>query len=190
MRELEERILKDGTVKPGNILKVDSFINHQVDIALYQQMGKEFARLFADAGVNKILTIEASGIGIACVSAQYFNNVPVVYAKKSKSSNLGDNVYFSVVYSYTHGTEYNVIVSKDYIKPGDNILIIDDFLAYGNAIKGLIRIIEDAGASLAGVGIIIEKEFQNGGNELRSKGVRIESLAKVAAMSDSSLTFC
>ncbi len=189
MKELEDRIRKDGKIKPGNILKVDSFLNHQVDIALYNKMGAEFARLFEGSDINKIITIEASGIGISCVTAQYFGNVPVIYAKKSKSTNMNDSVYSTSVYSYTHKTNYTVMVSKEFLNPNDKILIIDDFLACGNALKGLIRIIEDAGASLAGVGIVIEKVFQEGGSMLRSQGIHIESLAMIEDMSDDSLTF-
>ncbi len=189
MKELEDRIRKDGKIKPGNILKVDSFLNHQVDITLYNKMGAEFARLFEGSEINKIITIEASGIGISCITAQYFGNVPVIYAKKSKSTNMSDSVYSASVYSFTHKTNYTVMVSKEFISPSDKILIIDDFLACGNALKGLIRIIEDAGATLSGVGIVIEKVFQEGGSALRSQGIRIESLAMIEDMSDDSLTF-
>lgn len=183
MRLLEERIRKDGIVKAGNVLKVDSFLNHRMDIALFQEMGKEWKRLYADAGVNKILTIEASGIGIAAIAAQYFD-VPVVFAKKSQSINLDGGVYSTKIRSFTHQREYDVIVSKKYLGPEDRVLIIDDFLANGCAIRGLVQILEEAGATLCGVGIAIEKGFQDGGKELREQGIRVESLAIVESMDD------
>ena len=183
MRLLEERIRKDGIVKAGNVLKVDSFLNHRMDIALFQEMGKEWKRLYADAGVNKILTIEASGIGIAAIAAQYFD-VPVVFAKKSQSINLDGSVYSTKIRSFTHQREYDVIVSKKYLGPEDRVLIIDDFLANGCAIRGLVQILEEAGATLCGVGIAIEKGFQDGGKELREQGIRVESLAIVESMDD------
>lgn len=188
MKLLEERILKDGTVRPGNILKVDNFLNHQIDIDLYNEMGKEFYRLFGDVGVTKILTIEASGIGIACIAAQYFH-VPVVFAKKSQSKNLDGDLYRTTVTSYTHGRVYDVVVSKKFLQPEDRILIIDDFLANGCAVDGLLDILEQAGATCAGVGIAIEKGFQKGGRELRERGINVQSLAIVDSMSDTSLTF-
>ena len=157
MELLEQRIIKDGVVKKGNVLKVDSFLNHQIDIELYSEIGAEFARLYKDCDVTKILTIEASGIGIACVTAQSFNNVPVVFAKKNKTTNISDDVYSSKVVSFTHGREYEIVVSKSYIKPEDRILIIDDFLANGKALEGLIKIINQAGATVVGAGIVIEK---------------------------------
>ena len=181
MKLLEERIRKDGIVKEGNVLKVDSFLNHRMDIALFNEMGKEWKRLFADAGINKILTIEASGIGIAAVAAQYFD-VPVVFAKKSQSINLDGSVYSTKIQSFTHQRVYDVIVSKKYLGPEDRILIIDDFLANGNAINGLIELISSAGATLCGVGIAIEKGFQTGGSLLRARGIRVESLAIVEEM--------
>lgn len=183
MRLLEERIRKDGIVKAGNVLKVDSFLNHRMDIELFQEMGKEWKRLYADAGVNKILTIEASGIGIAAIAAQYFD-VPVVFAKKSQSINLDGGVYSTKIRSFTHQREYDVIVSKKYLGPEDRVLIIDDFLANGCAIRGLVQILEEAGATLCGVGIAIEKGFQDGGKELREQGIRVESLAIVESMDD------
>jgi xanthine phosphoribosyltransferase len=184
MELLEQRIIKDGVVKKGNVLKVDSFLNHQIDIELYSEIGAEFARLFKDCDVTKILTIEASGIGIACVTAQSFNNVPVVFAKKNKTTNISDDVYSSKVVSFTHGREYEIVVSKSYIKPEDRILIIDDFLANGKALEGLIKIINQAGATVVGAGIVIEKGFQPGGENLRKQGVRVESLAIVESMND------
>lgn len=184
MELLEQRIIKDGVVKKGNVLKVDSFLNHQIDIEFYSEIGAEFARLYKDCDVTKILTIEASGIGIACVTAQSFNNVPVVFAKKNKTNNLSDDVYSSKVVSFTHGREYEIVVSKSYIKPEDKILIIDDFLANGKALEGLIKIINQAGATVVGAGIVIEKGFQPGGENLRKQGVRVESLAIVESMND------
>lgn len=178
---LEERILKDGKVKDGGILKVDSFLNHQMDVSLFGEMAKEFYRLFAGEGINKILTIEASGIGIACITAQAFG-CPVIFAKKTKTKNIAGDVYTSKVESFTHGTTYDIIVSKEFLLPDDKVLIIDDFLANGAALEGLISLVNDAGASLIGAGIAIEKAFQPGGEKLRSKGVRIESLAKIKSM--------
>ena len=189
MKLLEERIKKDGQVRPGEILKVDSFLNHQMDIAFIGELGKEFKRLFADRPVNKIVTIEASGIGIACIAAQYFDNCPVVFAKKTRSLNLDGAQYTAKVHSYTKGITYDVILSKKFLGPEDRVLIIDDFLANGCAVKGLIEIIEAAGATLEGVGIVIEKGFQKGGKELRESGVNLHSLAIVDEMTDDSLTF-
>jgi len=183
MELLEKRIQKDGTVKPGNVLKVDSFLNHQMDIELFGEMGREFQRLFADKPINKILTIEASGIGIACIAAQYFH-VPVVFAKKSQSINLDGDVYCTKIESFTHKRIYDVIVSKKYLKPEDHILIIDDFLANGCAVNGLIDLIESAGATVEGIGIAIEKGQQAGGKLLREKGYRVESLAVIESMND------
>ena len=181
MKLLEERIRRDGIVKEGNVLKVDSFINHQMDTRLFSEMGKEWVRLFADRPINKILTIEASGIGIACVVAQHFD-VPVVFAKKSLSINLDGDMYSSQIESFTHKKVYNVIVSQKFLSPEDHVLIIDDFLANGCAVLGLIEIIKGAGATLEGVGIGIEKGFQKGGKELREMGIRVESLAIVDGM--------
>ena len=188
MELLEKRILKDGKVFPGNILKVDSFLNHQIDVDLINEMGKEIRRLYDGAGVNKILTIEASGIGIACVVAQYFG-CPVLFAKKSKTKNIASTVYKTEVESFTHGKTYDVIVSKDFIGENDKVLIIDDFLAEGNALLGLIDLCKQAGAEVAGCAIAIEKAFQQGGKRVRDLGVRVESLARVESMSDDSLTF-
>ena len=181
MKLLEERIREDGVVKEGNVLKVDSFLNHQMDIELFNEMGKEWARLFADRPVTKILTVEASGIGIACVAAQHFH-VPVVFAKKTQSLNIDGEVYSTKIQSFTHKKIYDVIVSKKFIKPEDHILIIDDFLANGCALEGLLQIVEDAGATVEGIGIAVEKGFQKGGYLIREKGVRVESLAIVESM--------
>ena len=181
MNFLEERILKDGTVKPGNVLKVDSFLNHQMDITLLDEMGKEFHRRFSDKKITKILTIEASGIAIACFAAKYFN-VPVVFAKKSKSINIDGDMYVTEVESFTHKNVNNVIVSKRFIQKDDSVLIIDDFLANGCALNGLINIVDMAGASVAGIGIAIEKGFQAGGSMIREKGYQLESLAIVESM--------
>ena len=183
MKLLEERIRKDGTVKAGNVLKVDSFLNHQMDIDLFNEMGKEWARLFADRKITKILTVEASGIGIACVAAQHFH-VPVVFAKKSQSVNIDGEVYSTKIESFTHKRVYDVIVYKKFLHPEDHILIIDDFLANGCALEGLIDIVNKAGASVEGVGIAVEKGFQKGGDLIRSKGIRVESLAIVESMDD------
>lgn len=181
MQLLEERIRKDGIIKPGNVLKVDSFLNHQMDVKLFEEMGKEFRRLFPSDKINKILTIEASGIGIACIVAQYFQ-VPVVFAKKSQSINLDGEQFTTKIESFTHKRVYDVIVAKKFLGKDDHVLIIDDFLANGCAVAGLIDLVESAGASIEGVGIAIEKGFQEGGALLRSKGVRVESLAIVESM--------
>ena len=181
MRLLEERIRKDGVVKAGQVLKVDSFINHQMDIELFNEMGKEFKRLFAEKEINKILTIEASGIGIACVVAQHFN-VPVVFAKKAKSINLDGEMYTTKIESFTHKKVYDVIVSKKFLSAEDKVLIIDDFLANGCAVAGLVDLVRSAGATVQGVGIAIEKGFQQGGQILREKGLQVESLAIVESM--------
>lgn len=184
MRELEERIVRDGIVKPGNVLKVDAFLNHQCDVELFDRMGAEWARLFECAGINKILTIEASGIGIACCVARHFGNVPVVFAKKAKSINLDGEQYSTTIYSFTKQREYPVIVGRRFLSAGDRVLIIDDFLANGCALEGLIAICESAGAEVAGVGVAIEKGFQGGGDKLRARGYRVESLARIAGMDD------
>lgn len=190
MQLLEERILKDGKVFPGNVLKVDSFLNHQVDVELINEIGKEFYRLFKDCGVNKIFTIEASGIGIACITAQYFH-VPVVFAKKTLGKNIAADVYSTPIKSFTHGKTYDVIVSQEFLNKDDRILIIDDFLAQGCALNGLIELIKSAGAQIVGAGIVIEKAFQQGGDLIRSEGVRIESLARIESMTDDGkITFC
>ena len=183
MQLLKDRILKDGIVKPGNILKVDSFLNHQMDIKLFEEIGKEFKRRFADVEVNKILTIEASGIGIACVVAQYFD-VPVLFAKKNKTKNIAGDVYTSQVESFTHGRVYDIIVSKEFLGKGDKVLLIDDFLANGKALEGLAKLVKDSGAELVGAGVVIEKGFQPGGDNLRKQGIRLESLAIVDSMDE------
>ena len=181
MNCLEERILKEGIVKEGNVLKVDSFLNHQMDIKLYNEMGKEWKRRFKDKEITKILTIEASGIGIACIAAQYFD-VPVVFAKKSKSVNINDDLYVAEVESFTHKNTNQVIVSKKYLNENDKILLIDDFLANGCALMGLIQIVHAAKASVAGIGIAVEKGFQAGGTAIRNLGYQLESLAIVEEM--------
>ena len=188
MKLLEERILKDGQVFPGNILKVDSFLNHQIDVNLLCEMGKEIKRLYADAGINKILTIEASGIAIASITAQYFD-CPVLFAKKTKTKNIANSVYKTQVRSFTHGTEYDVILSKDFLGEKDNVLIVDDFLAEGNALLGLIDLCNQAGAKVSGCAIAIEKGFQQGRERVEKKGIRVESLAIVQEMKDDAVVF-
>ena len=190
MELLKQRILQDGRCFPGGILKVDSFINHQMDIKLFEEMAKEWKRLFADKKINKILTIEASGIGIAAIVAREFN-VPVVFAKKSKSINLDDNNFSTKIQSFTHSKIYDVIVSKKFLSPEDHILIIDDFLANGCALLGLTDLVESAGATVEGIGIAIEKGFQQGGKIIREKGYQLESLAIVESMNaaDNTITF-
>lgn len=181
MELLEDRIRKDGVVKKGNVLKVDGFINHQMDIELFNKMGEEFKRLFAHKKINKILTIEASGIGIACIVAQHFG-VPVVFAKKAQSINLDGEVYSTQIKSFTHGKTYDVIVSKKFLSKEDHVLIIDDFLANGCALIGLITLVQDAGATIEGIGIAIEKGFQSGGELIRATGIQLESLAIIESM--------
>ena len=188
MKLLCERIRRDGRVLPGNVLKVDSFVNHQIDVRLFRAMGEEFYRKYCGCGVNKILTIEASGIGVACFTAQFFD-VPVVFAKKSRSSNIPDEVYAAPVHSYTHGNDYNATVAKRFLTPDDLILIIDDFLANGSAMRGLRSLCEQAGSTVVGAGIGIEKSFQPGGRELRAEGLRIESLAVIDAMTEDGVVF-
>jgi xanthine phosphoribosyltransferase len=188
MKLLEERIQKDGVVKPGNVLKVDSFINHQMDIELISEMGKEWKRLFAEKDINKILTIEASGIGIACVAAQYFH-APVLFAKKNKTKNIAGDVYSTDVTSFTHSRTYTVIVSKEFLNKEDKVLIIDDFLANGCAMEGLADLVGQAGAELVGCASVIEKGFQRGGDLMRSKGIRVESLAIIDEMTDDSIIY-
>lgn len=190
MKLLEDRIRKDGIIREGNVLKVDSFINHQMDIKLFEEMAKEWKRLFADKKINKILTIEASGIGIAAIVAREFD-VPVVFAKKSKSINLDDNNFSTKIQSFTHSKIYDVIVSKKFLSPVDHILIIDDFLANGCALLGLTNLVESAGATVEGIGIAIEKGFQQGGKIIREKGYQLESLAIVESMNaaDNTITF-
>ena len=190
MQLLEERIRRDGKVRAGNVLKVDSFLNHQMDVELFQEMGREFLRLFGECNVTKILTIEASGIGIACVTAQFFH-VPVIFAKKNKTKNIAGDVYTSKVESFTHGKVYDIIVAKEFLQPEDRVLIIDDFLANGSALQGLIKLVDDAGATLVGAGIAVEKAFQPGGDLIRGMGVRVESLARVKSMSEETgVEFC
>ena len=190
MNFLEERIARDGIVKEGNVLKVDSFLNHQMDIRLFDEIGSEFKRRFADSNINKILTIEASGIGIACIVARHFD-VPVVFAKKSKSINIEGEVYVAEVESFTHKCKNNVIVSKKFLNPEDRVLIIDDFLANGCALQGLISIVNESGATVEGIGIAIEKGFQSGGRIIRNLGYHLESLAIVDSMNaeDGTISF-
>ncbi len=188
MQALEEKILNEGTVLPGDILKVDCFLNHCIDVPFLLEMGQEIARLYENDGVNKILTIETSGIPIAFAAAQYMK-VPVVFAKKNKTGNISDDFYSSRVESFTRKNVYDAVVSKDYLGKGDKLLVIDDFLAKGNALCGLMDIINQSGAELIGCAIAIEKGFQGGGDELRAKGIRIDSLAIVETMAESSLTF-
>ncbi len=183
MKLLEERIIKDGKVRDGGILKVDSFLNHMMDVKLFEEMAKEWHRLYAGENINKILTIEASGIGIAVFVAKEFG-CPVIFAKKSKTKNIDGGVYTSKVQSYTHGREYDIIVSKDFLGKDDNVLIIDDFLAKGAALMALSSIVKDSGANLVGAGIAVEKAFQEGGQLVRDSGVRVESLARVLNMSE------
>ena len=187
MKLLEEKILKDGVIKSGNVLKVDSFLNHQIDVPFIAKLGEEFKRLYADTPIPKILTIEASGIGLASVAAMYFN-VPVVFAKKSSGSNMDKDVYFTQIYSYTHNKVNEVVVSKRFINTEDHILIIDDFLANGCALEGLIDIVRQAGATVEGVGIAVEKGFQGGGDKLRASCIRVESLAIIEKMDAQSKT--
>jgi len=189
MELLKQRIHNDGNVKDGGVLKVDSFLNHQMDIELLNQIGEEFARRFAGEGVNKILTIEASGIGIAAIAAQHFNNAPVVFAKKTQSKNLDGELYLSRVESFTRGTVFDIQVSKKFIGPGDTVLILDDFLAKGQALMGLIDIVHQSGAKLAGCGIVIEKGFQGGGDMLRQRGERVESLAIIEKFEGNQVVF-
>lgn len=182
MQLLEERIRRDGIVAPGNVLRVDSFINHQMDMELMNAMADELCRLFADEGVQRVLTVEASGIGIACLVALKMG-VPMVFAKKSKTSNIPDTVYTATVKSYTHGNVNQIMVSKEFLPAGERVLLIDDFLAQGEALEGLRSLVEQAGSTAIGAGILIEKAFQDGGKRLRGEGLRVESLARVASMS-------
>ena len=181
MELLEEKILKDGVIKSGNVLKVDSFLNHQIDVPFIAELGKEFKRQFADCPINKILTIEASGIGIASIAAMFFK-VPVVFAKKSSGSNMDKDVYFTQIYSYTHSKFNDVVVSKKYLNKNDHVLIIDDFLANGCALEGLMDIVRQAGGTVEGIGVAIEKGFQGGGDKLRQMGVNLHSLAIIDKM--------
>lgn len=180
---LKDRIRKDGKIKEGNVLKVDSFLNHQMDVKLFQEIGKEFKRRFADEEITKILTIEASGIGIACVAAEVFD-VPVVFAKKTQTKNIAGDVYTTKVESFTHGRVYDIIVSKEFLGKGDKVLLIDDFLANGKALEGLAELVTKSGAELVGAGVVIEKGFQVGGDIIRSKGIHLESLAIVESMDE------
>ena len=190
MKLLEDRILKDGHIGADNVLKVDSFLNHQIDVSLVCELGKEFYRLFKDENITKILTIEASGIGIACLAAQYFG-VPVVFAKKTKTINIYSDTYNATVHSYTHKRDYDIVVSKEFLSKEDNVLIIDDFLAKGSALTALLMLIEKAGAKTAGAGIVIEKAYQGGGNLVRDMGIRVESLAKIKSISKKDgIVFC
>lgn len=190
MKLLEDRILKDGHIGADNVLKVDSFLNHQIDVSFVCELGKEFYRLFKDEHITKILTIEASGIGIACLAAQYFG-VPVVFAKKAKTINIYSDTYNATVHSYTHKKDYDIVVSKEFLSKEDNVLIIDDFLAKGSALTALLMLIEKAGAKTAGAGIVIEKAYQGGGNLVRDMGIRVESLAKIKSISKKDgIVFC
>lgn len=184
MKELEDRIRKDGIVKAGGVLKVDAFLNHQCDTQLFDHMGAEWVRLFADAPINKILTIEASGIGLACMASRHFGNAPVVFAKKAQSINLDGEQYSTTIYSFTKQREFPVIVGRRFLSEGDHVLILDDFLANGCALEGLIGICESAGATVEGIGIAIEKGFQSGGDKLRQRGYHLESLARIVSMDD------
>ena len=188
MQLLEQASLERGRVKDGEVLKVDAFLNHQMDVGLINELGREFHRRFADAGVTKILTIEASGIGIACITAQYFG-VPVVFAKKTQSRNIDGEVLTTQVTSFTHQRNYDVIVSKRFLDPSDRVLLIDDFLAKGSALLGLISLVQQSGASIAGAGICIEKGFDVGGQAVRSQGIRVESLATIASMDANGIVF-
>ena len=190
MKLLEDRILKDGHIGADNVVKVDSFLNHQIDVNFVCELGKEFYRLFKDENITKILTIEASGIGIACLAAQYFG-VPVVFAKKTKTINIYSDTYNATVHSYTHKRDYDIVVSKEFLNKEDNVLIIDDFLAKGSALTALLMLIEKAGAKTAGAGIVIEKAYQGGGNLVRDMGIRVESLAKIKSISKKDgIVFC
>lgn len=178
---LKKKILEEGQVYAGNILKVDCFLNHQIDCAFLAEVGKEFHRLYQNEGVNKILTIEASGIAIGAMVAQEFG-CPLVFAKKNKTKNIAGDVYTAPVESFTHGTTYNIMVSKKFLNPGDKVLIVDDFLAIGNALNGLISLVKESGAELVGCGTVIEKGYQHGGDKLRAEGIRVESLAIIESM--------
>ena len=189
MKYLEEKIIKYGVVKPGNILKVDNFLNHQIDVVTLNEMGKEFKRLFADKPINKILTIEASGIAIATMAALHFDNAPVVFAKKAKSRSIDNDLYTSVVHSYTYGKDYTITVAKKFLSPDDHILIVDDFMALGNAMIGLLDVVKQSGATVEGIGIAIEKGFQPGGQRLRDMGYNLHSLAIVESMNENEIIF-
>lgn len=184
MKALEEKILKEGIIKEGNVLKVDNFLNHQIDVAFLDEMGAEFRKLFHNKKVTKILTIEASGIGVAVMTSKHFDNVPVVFAKKSKTSNIADELYHTKIHSYTHQKTNDVVVSKQYLNQDDHVLIVDDFLANGCAMLGLIDLVHQARATLEGVGIVIEKGYQEGGQKIRDAGYHLESLAIIESMND------
>ncbi|MBO7405358.1 MAG: xanthine phosphoribosyltransferase [Clostridia bacterium] len=188
MKLLEDRILKDGKIGAGNVLKVDCFLNHQIDVPFISELGREFYRLYKDENITKILTIEASGIGIACLTAAYFG-VPVVFAKKTPTNNISGDVYTAEVYSYTHERTYAIRLAKDFLTNDDRVLIIDDFLAKGSALLALLKLVHDAGASVAGAGIVIEKAYQPGGDIVRAQGIRVESLARVASMDENGIRF-
>lgn len=188
MKALEEKILKEGVILSEDILKVDGFLNHQIDVKFLKEIANEFSRIFHEEGITKVLTIEASGIAVACFTADAFD-VNVVFAKKSLSSNMGNDVYTSVVHSYTHGLDYTVTVSKSYLNENDSVLIVDDFMANGKAVEGLIDICQQAHAKVAGVGICIEKSYQEGGENIRKKGIRVASLAEIASMKDNQIVF-
>lgn len=188
MRQMEEKILKEGKVLPGGILKVGNFLNQQIDCAFLKEIGDEIARLYEGAGVNKVLTIESSGIAIAAAAGMAMN-VPVVFAKKHRTSNVDGEIYATKVHSFTHNNDYQAVVSRDYLKHGDRVLLVDDFLANGNALRGLIDLVHQADAELVGAAIAIEKCFQKGGDELRAQGIRIESLALIESMSDEGVVF-
>ena len=192
MQELEDRIRHDGIVKAGNVLKVDAFLNHQCDVELFDHMGAEWARLFKDVEINKILTIEASGIGMACIAAQHFGGVPVVFAKKNRTKNIAGDVYISQVESFTQDRRpYTIFVSKEFLHPGEKVLLLDDFLANGSALQALTDLVRQAGAEVVGAGVVIEKAFQPGGQRLRTDGVRVESLARIQSMSEETgVVFC
>ena len=190
MKLLKDRILQDGKCFEGGVLKVDSFINHQMDIPLFREMAKEWKRLFDGKPINKVLTIEASGIGIAAVAGLVFD-CPVVFAKKTKSRNVSDDAYTTVVHSFTHGNDNTIRISREYLSPSDRVLVIDDFLANGAALDGLITLIENAGATVVGTGIAVEKAFQPGGARIRARGYRVESLARVQSMDpETGIVFC
>lgn len=189
MQLLKDKIIKEGRVLPGNVLKVDSFLNHQLDVALFAAMGRQFAALFSNAGITKILTVEASGIGLACMTAQFLGSVPVVFGKKHKTLNRDASVYSTPIFSFTHNTQYEVTIARRFLSKDDRVLIIDDFLANGEAVHGLMDILSQAGASLVGVGIAVEKGFQGGGDKLRAQGIRVESLAILDAMDENGIVF-
>ena len=190
MELLEKRIKSSGKVYPGDVLKVNDFLNHQIDVPFIQELGKEFYHLYQDCDVNKILTIEASGIGVACLTAQFFN-CPVLFAKKAMTKNMADDVYKADIFSYTHNQAGEVFVNKEFLQATDRVLIIDDFLANGSALNALVSLCQQANATLVGCGIVIEKAYQPGGELIRGEGIRVESLAKIASMSvEDGIQFC